>query len=361
MSIKERLTIIVPRETSGSDTYRRYQFQIACAMELIIKLANTSKEFMTLMDYLDDIVLIENGCEDDSLVTFYQVKSKDCGTISINTIIKNEWIEKMYYNLNELNDNAAKAVLLSNTGFGFCNGNVVSSVDIISLSDYIKEKKLSKINDTIINNLASSFKLEKENIKYDNIYLLRTNLTLNDYERQLKGELQNLAKSLYPTLTADSLETIYLKIKDMLSERQAKVLEEPTNYETLCEQKGFSSKQFNQVLRVTKDVQLPDVNELRRFATDNKINIEGYHNTIEFNHNYNLFSEDLLVYNLPLIKSIFSLLDNHKEDILLIKQENLLSFCINIIDSSDYGTATFYSKNKHLIVLLYLYKRSEGK
>lgn len=360
MSIKKKLSIIVPRETSGSDVYRRYDFQIACAMEIIIKLASTKKDFLALMDYLDDIVLIENPSTEAPIITFYQVKSKDNGKLTINSVLKNEWIEKMYYNLKNLEDDNAKSVLLSNTGISFGNGQIVDDIELVPLSDYLQQEKFTKIDEQILDTISNSFEVDRDQVNYDSIYLLRTNLTLNDYERQIKGELQSLANKIYPSLTAISLETIYLKVKNMLINRQACTYgkEAVRDYDTLCDKKGFSSQQLKEIINVTKDVQLPEAGEFKKFADDFGIKMTEFPNSLAFTNSYGKFSDALILFNTPLVEKLFSILDSYQADILKLKQDEIFDFCLAKLDTSDFNSTTFYSNYKSLIIILYLYKRS---
>lgn len=344
---------------NGSDTYRRYQYQLAFAMELIVKNARNKKDFIALLDYLDDIVLIENPNSENAAITFYQIKSKAKGTISINVILQKEWLEKMCYNLNEISDDNAKSVFVSNTGVSFGNKNIVRETEIVSLYDYVKAQKLYDIDKQVIDIIANTFNVDKNSARYDKIYLLRTTLTLDDYERQLKGELHDFAKELYPELTAVSVDTIFIKVNDMLRKRQAFTFDNNklVDCEKICEKKGLSSTQLKEIINATKNTQLPEFNSFRKFAIE-QMKFEEYQNQIAFRKDYEKFSEEFIMHNEILMNRIFSILDSEEEKLLKIEQDNLVDFCTRIIDDSSEGTASFYITYKKFIVLLYLYRKS---
>lgn len=361
MSIQDKLSIAIPREVTGSDTYRRYQFQIACAMELIIKMASEEKDFIALMDYLDDIVLIENPNNEESLITFYQVKSKENGSFTINTVLKKEWIDKMYYNLNLFNGENVKSVFLSNAGIKFDSTHILNSFELVSLKDYLAAENLQSVDSTIIDSIAQSLKLPKEQIDHSNIYVAKTMLTLDDYDRQIKGELQSMASAICPSLSAVSLDTIFIKVREMLGARQACtfVLKEgESGYEVLCDKKGLSAKQFKEIIQVTKDVQLPDIKEINEFIKS--LNIEVKENKIAFANHYRKFSEEIILHNASLINKIFAILDGYSNEIWGLDNEKLFDFCIDKLEITDIKSTLFYNENKQLIVILYLYKRSEN-
>lgn len=361
MSIQDKLSIVIPREVSGADTYRRYQYQIACAMELIIKTASEGKDFVALMDYLDDIVLIENPNNEESLITFYQVKSKEKGNITINTILKKEWIEKMYYNLNLFEDEKVKSVFLSNAGIKFDSSHIINSFELISLKDYLQKENLLNIESDIINSIAKSFNLPKEEIEYNNIYVAKTMLTLDDYDRQIKGELQCMATAIYPSLSAVSIDTVFIKVKEILSLRQEYpyIIKNGTSgMESLFDKKGLSAKQFKEIIQVTKDVQLPELKEINEFIKS--LGIEIKENKIAFANHYRKFSEEIVLHNASLTNKIFSILDNYSEEIFELDNERLFEYCIEKLEMNDIKSTLFYVENKELLVILYLYKRSES-
>lgn len=363
MSIREKLSLIVPRESKGSDTYRRYQFQLACAMELIVKTARDGKEFMALMDYLDDIVLIENPNGEDPSITFYQVKSKDNGNFTINTVLSNKWIEKMYYNLSQIEDDNAKCILLLNNCLSFGQNHIIKGFEVISLSEYIKDKKLFSIDDDILKAISQTFGIKKENVGYSNIFILRTSLTLDDYDRQLKGELHDFAKALYPTLTAVSLDTVFTKVKEMLGERQAFTIDNDgaKDYIQICEKKGFSSKQLTEILNATMDTQMPSCDSFNNFSGEMGVSFDEYPNRLAFTKEYNKFCEELIMYNIPLANSLFAVLDSAENDLLEVSQNDMVKYCMKLLDASKFGSSSFYASYKKFIVLLYLYKRSNVK
>ena len=360
-NILEKIKNNRPRENAGSNTYNRFQFQIAFAAELIVRLCRQEKEALTFMDYLDDVVVVDRGSDSNAII-FYQVKSKDVGYITLNIILNNQWFEKMAYNDDAFKEDNRKFVLVTNTGINF-NGKYIRDTSMVSLTQYLNQSTDVTIKEKILESMSNNLKVGKEDVDLTNYYLLRTDLTLDDYERQLKGELQEYANEINPKLDSQSLDVIYTKLYNELQARQSNVYN-PTviDLDELISRKSYSTEDFKRLVKTTYQVQIPTAGDMYNFLKDNNlIRTEDFINIFEFRKKYDRFSIESIGSGKTICSLCFNQLINNVLKIENIKEETLLDKLIEILDTYDkVYTTEFYSNNKFFICATFLYKYYEG-
>ena len=359
-NILNKLKTTRPREHAGSDVYNRFQIQIAFAAEMIIKAAAQDKDVLAFVDYLDDVVIIDKNGESKAIV-FYQVKTKDRGYITLNIILKNEWFEKMFLNNQQFPDETNKCVLVSNTGFNI-NSQYITDTQFVPLDsflDHLEEDQSTKKK--IISSMANNLEVNESEIVLDKFCLLKTNLMLNDYERQIKGELLEFAKSFYPKLNAESIDVIYNKFISELQHRQSNVYN-PTiiDVDELLSRKSFTTEEFRGLIKVTYQVQIPTADQMYHFLKDHNISISKFKNSINFKRQYDVFSVENINHGKMICQLVFDQI-NTFEDVFDCNSdsevlENIIS---RLNDFTQVNTTEFYNKHKFFIVALYLYKLYE--
>ena len=359
--IFKKVAEVRPREFSGSDIYNRYQFQIAFAADLIIKMAKNNINSLTFMDYLDDVVVVDNS-GGSSAIIFYQVKSKDKNFITLNIILNNQWFEKMYYNLSQFNKNS-KSILVTNTGINF-DGKYVMDADPVSLADCLKNlDENDELKNKIYQSMMKTDTIEKDKIDFSKYWIVRTELTINDFERQIKGQLQEYAIAVNPKLDAESLNVIQMQLICELESKQKKVYNPIViDIDKLIREKGYSTEDFNRLVKTTYTIQIPKSKDMYDFLKQNNM-LDGtiFSNIIEFNMKYNKFIVDNINNGNIVCKLAFALLKEKINLFINVSEQNLMGKLIDELDSYDkISTTKFYMDNKIFIVGLFLYKQYEG-
>lgn len=359
--ILEKIKINRPRENAGSNTYNRFQFQIAFAADLIIKLSKQGKEALAFIDYLDDVVIVDKSNE-SNVIIFYQVKSKDMNFITLNIILNNKWFEKMAYNNEGFQDEERKFVLVTNTGINF-NGKYVRDTHLVSLSEFLNNCEDKTIEDKILTSMSNNLNVTKEEIDLQNYFLLRTELTIDDYERQLKGELQVYANEVNPKLDIQSLDVIYMKLFKELQKKQSTVYN-PTivDIDELLAQKSYSTADFKRLVNTTYQVQIPTATELHKFLKENNfINENEFINLFDFRKKYDKFSVEAIANGKIICSLCFSELSKNISNFESLNQDVLIEELTKFLDLNDKISNTeFYSNNKFFICSTFLFKYYEG-
>ena len=364
-NILDKIIGVRPRENAGSNAYNRFQFQVAFAAELIIKLSKENKNAIAFLDYLDDVVIVDNT-ENANTIIFYQVKSKDKNFITLNIILKNQWFEKMFYNKEQFFENS-KHILVTNTGLNFDNNYILDN-EPVNLVKYLESLPKDKFGNNVISkkiyaSLSKNLGREENDIDLGNYWLLKTELTINDFERQIKGELQNFASLAYPKLDSQSLNVIYEKLYIELQRKQRKVYN-PTFIEIdkLLSEKSYSTGDFERLVNTTFMVQIPNGKELFEFLRDNDlVDPSSLKVTMKLMTEYTRFTVESISSNNKIFTIAIEKLKSEFDKLQNIENPLIIKELINVLDSYDKICNTeFYTKYKYFIVYLFLYKIYEG-
>ncbi|MEI3061156.1 MAG: dsDNA nuclease domain-containing protein [Oscillospiraceae bacterium] len=82
---------------SGSLAYNRFEMQISQTIHMAIELYS-NLNYLLVLDHYDDITLFDDDVTPET-VSYYQMKTSE-DSISINTAISEEWVAKLYEQLN---------------------------------------------------------------------------------------------------------------------------------------------------------------------------------------------------------------------------------------------------------------------
>lgn len=123
--ILNRFQTLQPREVSGGWTSDRYEYQRNFSVLLILDLQNAGADYRIVLDYFDDIAVLDNS-ELPTGVTFFQVKTKEDGLWKISDFVTlskgpkpRSVVGKMYENLLNFSPRVRGLVFVSNQGYSF--------------------------------------------------------------------------------------------------------------------------------------------------------------------------------------------------------------------------------------------------
>jgi hypothetical protein len=366
------IAIVKAREKVGSATYNKFKFQIAVAIELLLELARENKDFWLLMDYLEDVVVIENYNEEVSIISFYQVKSKEKNAITIGNVISEKFLDKMHYNISAFRDHDCNAFLITNCGINF-NGNTVSDTAKVNLKEYLdkiittgdtkkdlneNEFRLKKKKE-IIKSISKSEKIKEEDVDLSKFFLLTTTLTLNDYDRQISGSFVDFMGETHPGLTGESIHTIKEKIWNDLDKKNKFVIGDNAVDESyILRNKGITRKGFDEIVSAQKLLQFPTYTDLANFSI--KYGSHFGNSPLKDKERYIDFQTECTLEERKTLTLVFGILkDLEKEYIDSKKDELLRSIDFFIEQDCRVASLELYGKYKDLIQILYLFKRLE--
>lgn len=253
--LKDILTSSKPRETSGSRSSNRFDFQKNWAICKLIDLHEKNTDYLIIFDYHEDIIVLDSETSPE-IATFFQIKTKKnkCWTISQlikktknkeGKILDDSILDKLFYNHNSFKDSADNLIFESNQGVSTKLIDKSAALDCDSFT-------FSQLN---INDKEKIHKcLEGNTIKVSDIKGLskfkftKTNLSLNDHTSHSKGRLVEFLDKLFPGKNI-SITPAYNSLFDEVRRR--------TNEEQLCNnfddilnKKGMGKSEFESILNL---------------------------------------------------------------------------------------------------------------
>lgn len=366
------LESVKPRERVGSATYNKFKFQIAFAIERLLELASKNKDFWLLMDYLEDVVTIEKYGEDTSIISFYQVKSKERNAITIGNVISEKFLDKMHYNISEFRNHDCNAFLVTNCGISF-NKKIVNDAFNVNLNDYLDKKSDTgnKTNDAkddeyrlkkkkeIIKSISELEGIKEEDVDLSKFFLLTTTLTLNDYDRQIDGSFSEYMETFYPKLTAQSVQTVKAKIWSDMDKKNAFVIGNNTTDEKyIVGKKGVTRKTFDEIIDMQRILQFPTYSDLSEFSA--KYCGEFGKTPLRDKELYDKFQSDCAFEERKTLSLVYEILKYSHNDFINARKNELLNLIEREIEQdSRVASLGLYGKYKELFHIVALYKMLE--
>lgn len=129
MTLLDILINTEPREKSGQEVLRRFDYQIAWGIRHLLELYEGNEDFALAFEFHDDILVVNNSNNPDEC-RFYQVKTKKSGKWTLNALLKREHGEnglkssiagKMYDHIAKFGESVKEVVFVSNQPSNFLN------------------------------------------------------------------------------------------------------------------------------------------------------------------------------------------------------------------------------------------------
>lgn len=306
----ERLVNIPQRETSGSQTSNRYDYQYHWSLLKLLEITQSFNDFLIIFEFCEDTIVLDSSIKPEN-IDFYQVKTKKQAK-KLNWVLSDitkkkkdskeeSIIEKLIDNYNKYGKNVRSINLVSNLPFKF-NDKIIQANSIIQLKE---------LDEACIDKLKSQIcaKCNKDNNNCDNkcldiIYFNCSSLSIEKYESTLIGEL---AKFLLESKASNINPTALYKT--LISEIKTKSkVENVNNVNELIKLKSFTKEEFYQ--------------KLKQYDEDCKL----------YNNWNSLDSSLVKLYNLSKIKQIRKAFYRFKEDSLDSSNTYLEKVIANIRD-----------------------------
>ncbi|WP_159640509.1 dsDNA nuclease domain-containing protein [Sphingorhabdus sp. 109] len=247
MSLPNKLAGEPLRETSGSLTQARFDFQTYWGLALICKQHLSDENYAVLFEFHDDIVLLDDF-ESPKTADFFQVKTKS--STALWSLADLKYRKKKAVKKNVEQDPETETHLPSILGKMFDNiekfGDYISSVCFVSnapcgLNISSTNFRFKDCNPSDFAKIAEAVKSEYPNATDAQISLLgfeKTELSLEDPATHAKGKLHDLV-TVNLGATEFDLETLF---KAIVSEcRKKSIFKDQLNsFEHIVQKKGIS-------------------------------------------------------------------------------------------------------------------------
>lgn len=208
---------------SGSMSYNRLEMQVSQTLHMAIEFFD-NLDYLLVLDYYDDITLFENESNPE-IVSYYQMKTNE-ESISISTAIREDWLTKLYAQLERPEWIVKELGLITN-----CPLKV--SVSMKGENEKNKrETKSYKAEKTAFNqfnpitieeikkDIANKKGIRKEDVDLSKFVHMRTILSIPRHKEIVEQEMGTFLHKKYPKITMDSVKTIFNTMIDLLTRRQ---------------------------------------------------------------------------------------------------------------------------------------------
>ena len=263
-------TEIVVDTGSGSMAYNRFEMQISQTLHMAIEFYD-SLDYLLVMDYYDDITLFDDE-KNPEIVSYYQMKTNE-ESISISTAIREDWITKLYAQLERPEWIVKELGLITN-----CPLKVSVSVKDengkkkTETKSYTSEKTaFEKFNPITVEKIKQDI-ATKKGITADEVDLskfvhMRTILSIPKHKEIVEQEMGEFLNTRYPRITIDVVKTIFNAMMEILTKRQQyELLSDDATYCEVRQKKGISKQDFTRVIDEAMIISIPTFDEVLRVA-----------------------------------------------------------------------------------------------
>lgn len=244
------------KEIFGSRTKNRLSIQISYAIDLIIEFY--SMDYLILMDYIEDISVIENP-ENPNKIYLYQIKTKKEGSnFDFATIIRDEWFQKLYSNGLKYADHIESANLV-------CNADIIHNRKSMLINEKTSLKSdIPNKNINIIKKAVAEYnKISIDDVDLSSYYVIKTALTTKNHKEEAAYKfetfLSNQSRDVQVVTARALYGIIYNKLDNIFN---MEINEDCNNINEIYENKGVSSKEIKEIINCGIAIQLPEKERL---------------------------------------------------------------------------------------------------
>lgn len=278
---------------TGSRSFNRFEMQISQTLHMAIELYN-SLNYLLILDHYDDITLFDLDAE-PLAVSYYQLKTSD-GTITIDSAIKENWISKLYAQLNRPEGWLVKELgLITNVPLEVKYKIVGENERKLDRIENLKTERTPFLNlnpvvqERIRADLAEKFGITPDEVDLSKFAHLRTTLSVTSHRDLAEKEMSDFLYDKYPRITVETVKGIYAAMIELLSRRQSyETIPEDAGLEVVWKHKGVTRDDFNRVINQAISISIPeyaDVENLLKPKEEDKARVSLAYVTIATDSN----------------------------------------------------------------------------
>lgn len=245
--LKDQLISIKPRETAGTRTSNRIDYQQDYAIFCLLELHENGGDYRILLDYHDDIVVLFPS-DDPKDLHFYQVKTDKTRNWTIKRLTNKpkdktlSILAKLFLNASNFPENTRSLNFVSNARFSvkLVTGDGLGQDTIVlnNLADEELENIRKKLKDQI--------NLEVDESLLKNSHLKVSELSINGHGHQVLGKLQLFLSERFSQNDLPG-QTLLKTLKTYITHKQTNESENKS-FDELCKNKSICKVEFDDML-----------------------------------------------------------------------------------------------------------------
>ncbi|MFJ5717304.1 DUF4297 domain-containing protein [Neobacillus sp. NPDC093127] len=276
MDLKQKIAEQRPRESSGSRSSNRFDYQKDWAILKLLELHKSGKDYLLVMDYYDDIIIFDSETSPENM-EFFQIKTSDAN-----------WTLRRLLSRKKGEKGPLPSIIGKMYGCKLQFPNHTLSLNFVSnayLSIDLKEKKTKSLSKReipfteicdkkiteVINQLKEEHSLTEDPDFMEITFFRVSDLILNERETFVKGKLSDFLEELNPKGTF-KISLVYNTLFDEVK-RKNNYEGNIYDFDELSKRKGISRSQFTSIIKnfIGADNKVEKVWSL----TENRLNTEG--------------------------------------------------------------------------------------
>lgn len=256
---------------AGSRSYNRLDMQVSQTLHMAIELYE-DLNYLLILDHYDDITLFDMDA-DPLVVSYYQMKTSQ-DTITIDSAISEDWLAKLYAQLNRPEGWIVKELgLITNTPLEVSykviskKGKTYNKKDNIVAERTCFEKLHQSVQDRVRVDISEKLGIPIDEVDLSKFAHLHTTMTIDRHRDLAEKEVQDFLYAKYPRITVDTVKAIYSSLIDLLTKRQEyERLTEDANLDEVRKHKGFTKDEFARVIDKAAMLSLPEFPDIMKVA-----------------------------------------------------------------------------------------------
>lgn len=250
MELKEVLIQTPQQEMAGSRTASRLDFQKNWALQQMLKKHILNQDYVFVFEYHDDVLSLDSVKSPKSL-NFYQVKTLRGKNWTLNKLTKQEkgkkglkisFIGKLYQHKENFSDFPLSLNFVTNTYFSFDKENSEICASLL------KQKEQDKLIDEIKKQVPGLKKINLDELNFN-----RTDLSLEDHETHIKGELHNFFNHFFGINHTIPIESWYTTITDEIKRKNNFPQSRIKSFDDLIRNKSLTKDRVDNFLSQVKN------------------------------------------------------------------------------------------------------------
>ena len=235
------------RESSGSRTSNRYDFQKDWALCHLMVLHSSGEDYCIVFEHHDDVLVLDSALN-PTVCDFFQIKTKRGGHWLLSALLSREGsdhsiIGKLLLNLLTFGDHVRTLSFVSNATFNLDldaggDSNLLTDIQLELLTARAKNKIATKMNEEHPPNDWSGYERK--------VFFRVSSLSLQDHSNHAKGLLAQFLETQYPQKKYP-VTTLYRTLFDEVRRRHNVELESQ-DLGMIVAQKGITRAGFQSIL-----------------------------------------------------------------------------------------------------------------
>jgi len=250
-------------ETSGSLAYNRLDMQVSQSLLFAIELYD-SLDYLIVLDYYDDITIYDDQ-QDCTIVSYYQMKTSN-KSITIHTVLNEEWLSKLYEHLEKSDVVVRELGLITNQDITAQIKTETSKKPSSKKVLYSDKTKFDLIHDEtkkkICEDIAKTKNINVEDVDLSKFIYLKTVLTIDSHRDLVEKKLIDFLHNENPRMSISVAKTIYSSLFQILSNKQGYELGESASFDAVKAHKSFSKQLVSKVINIARNIELPPFSDV---------------------------------------------------------------------------------------------------